>query len=189
MTNIIVLFSGNGNTMQSLIDSCIEANVVCALTNNPYAKGIHKCDAASIPCKVVVQGELRKKQYCKILLQEIDECINTVGSIKYIVLAGFMVILSEEFINYFNNKQIKIINIHPALLPKYPGLHTHQHVIDNNDVVHGVTIHYVNKYVDGGEIIQQYEMEVNGDDIHTLNERIKQIEQIMYPLCIDYLCV
>jgi phosphoribosylglycinamide formyltransferase-1 len=189
MNNIIVLFSGKGNTLKSIIDHCIEAKVICTITNNANALGIHKSNTAGIPCKVVEQGTLNKKQYSTVLQHEIDDCINMFGDIKYIVLAGFMVILSDEIITYFNNKHIKIINIHPSLLPKYPGLHTHNHVIENNDNIHGITIHYVDKYVDHGEVIQQCEIDVDGDSIHTLDERIKQIEQIMYPTCIDYLCV
>ena len=96
-----------------------------------------------------------------------------------IVLAGFMRILTPLMIEAFKNK---IINIHPSLLPKYPGLDTHNSVIKNGDLKHGVTIHYVNEVLDGGQIIARGEISVNANEtLEELKTRIHAIEHVMLP--------
>ena len=100
-----------------------------------------------------------------------------------IVLAGFMRILSPVMIEAFKNK---IINIHPSLLPKYPGLDTHNSVIKNGDLKHGVTIHYVNEVLDGGQIIAQGEISVNANETsEELKTRIHAIEHVMLPMIVS----
>jgi phosphoribosylglycinamide formyltransferase-1 len=102
------------------------------------------------------------------------------------VLAGFMRILTEKITKNFYGQ---IINIHPSLLPKYPGLNTHQQVIDNKDMTHGITIHYVSSELDGGPIIAQGEvMTSEDDDIDNLIERIHTLEHKLYPEIIKYIC-
>ena len=100
-----------------------------------------------------------------------------------IVLAGFMRILTPLVLNVYKNK---VINIHPSLLPKYPGLDTHNSVLENGDLKHGVTIHYVNEVLDGGEIIAQGEISVQPDDTaEDLQKRIHGIERVMLPLVVS----
>ena len=100
-----------------------------------------------------------------------------------IVLAGFMRILTPLMIEAFKNK---IINIHPSLLPKYPGLDTHNLVLKNGDLKHGVTIHYVNEVLDGGQIIAQGEISVNANEtINELKSRIHSIEHVMLPMVVS----
>jgi len=103
-----------------------------------------------------------------------------------IVLAGFMKILNEKTANYFFGK---IINIHPSLLPKYPGLNTHTKVIDNKEKYHGVSIHYVSSQLDAGPLIAQGQIIVNKDEsIERLEERIHKVEHMIYPEVIKLIC-
>jgi phosphoribosylglycinamide formyltransferase-1 len=103
-----------------------------------------------------------------------------------IVLAGFMRILTEKLTNRYVGK---IINIHPSLLPKYPGLNTHQEVIRNNDIVHGVSIHYVSSELDCGPLIAQGEIKTKKHDgVSHLIERIHKVEHLIYPEIIKYIC-
>ena len=103
-----------------------------------------------------------------------------------IVLAGFMKILNEKTANYFFGK---IINIHPSLLPKYPGLNTHTKVIDNKERYHGVSIHYVSSQLDAGPLIAQGQIIVNkGESIERLEERIHKVEHMIYPEVIKLIC-
>ena len=103
-----------------------------------------------------------------------------------IVLAGFMKILNEKTANYFFGK---IINIHPSLLPKYPGLNTHTKVIDNKEKYHGVSIHYVSSQLDAGPLIAQGQIIVNKDEsVERLEERIHKVEHMIYPEVIKLIC-
>ena len=100
-----------------------------------------------------------------------------------IVLAGFMRILTSVMTEAFRNK---IINIHPSLLPKYPGLDTHNSVIKNGDLKHGITIHFVNEVLDGGQIIAQGEISVNSNETsEELKTRIHAIEHVMLPIVVS----
>ena len=104
------------------------------------------------------------------------------NKIKFIMLAGFMKILSKRFINKFEGK---IVNIHPSLLPKYKGLHTHKKVLINKDKFSGCTVHFVSEKLDSGKIILQKRVKVlNNDNIKKLEKRILKIENKIYPLAI-----
>jgi phosphoribosylglycinamide formyltransferase-1 len=103
-----------------------------------------------------------------------------------IVLAGFMRILSETFVNKYLGK---LLNIHPSLLPKYPGLNTHQRAIDNNDAEHGTSIHFVTPELDGGPVILQAKVPVfEDDDVNELASRVLVQEHKIYPLVVNWLC-
>ena len=102
-----------------------------------------------------------------------------------IVLAGFMRILTPKITENFYGK---IINIHPSLLPKYPGLNTHEQVINNKDTIHGVSIHYVSSELDEGPLIAQGEIKTLGDDIDSLIKRIHKLEHNIYPEIIKLIC-
>ena len=106
--------------------------------------------------------------------------------IDLIVLARYMKILSPNFVWRYPNR---IINIHPSLLPKYPGLNTHSKVVKNQDIFHGVTIHYVSSELDAGPIIAQGRIDVNTHaDIEELINRIHQVEHVIYPKIINLIC-
>ena len=130
MNNVIVLISGEGMTLQSLLDKCQFVNVVGVISNNPNANGLERAKQAGVP---IIES------YSQIndIQNSIDNVISVFGGVKFIVLAGFMKILPKEFIKHFNDRQIHIINIHPSLLPKYKGLHTHKRVLEAGDAIHG----------------------------------------------------
>ena len=119
-----------------------------------------------------------REDFDRALVEELQD-----SNPDLIVLAGFMRILTPVMIEAFKNK---IINIHPSLLPKYPGLDTHNSVVKNGDLKHGVTIHYVNEVLDGGQIIAQGEISVNANETsEELKTRIHAIEHVMLPMVVS----
>ncbi len=153
---ICVFISGTGSNLDSIIkkQSLYNYEVVLVVSNKADAKGLDYAIKANIP---IYTFKWEKKDTDLTLVQhqiKQHQC-------DLIVLAGFMRILPEGFINAFENK---IINIHPSLLPKYKGLHTHQQVIDNKDQTHGASVHFVNAELDGGKIISQTTIAVNKED-------------------------
>ena len=182
---IIVMFSGEGTTLQALIDNCKSVDIIATITDNPNANGIKRSEAAGIPCFVVERESQSKSGYNARLVETIQQC----GLPRFIVLAGYMKILSEYFIHHFNSRGVKIINIHPSILPKYKGLHTHQRALDEGAEYHGMTIHVVVPEVDSGEIIHQSGFAVQLDDtVESLEAKVKKLEQQFYPIVIDMLC-
>lgn len=166
---IAVLISGNGTNLQAIIDAIQNGaplKILTVISNNEKALGLKRAEKADIPTHVIKE-EL-----------ELQSCIDQYQP-QFIVLAGFMKILSPAFIRHYPQK---IINIHPSLLPKYPGLHTHQQVIDHHDKEHGCTVHFVTEIVDGGPIIAQSKLTVDPNDTaETLRQRVQQLEHTLYP--------
>ena len=186
MKKIVVLISGSGSNLQAIIDKCkskyIQAEIVCVISNNPSAFGLERAKSAGIKTLIINHKEYQSRDLFDKDLYKILKDQNA----DLIVLAGFMRILTKKITKNFYGK---IINIHPSLLPKYPGLNTHQQVIDNKDVIHGITIHYVSSELDGGPIIAQGELKTSkDDDIDNLIERIHTLEHELYPEIIKYIC-
>ena len=186
MKNIVVLISGSGSNLQAIIDNCntkyINAEITCVISNNPDAYGLERATSANIN-SIVINNKDYKSRSCfdSELIKVLDD-LNP----DLIVLAGFMRILTEKLTSKFFGK---IVNIHPSLLPKYPGLNTHQEVIDNKDKIHGVSIHYVSSKLDCGPLIAQGEIKTKAyENINHLIKRIHKIEHIIYPEVIKYIC-
>mgnify|MGYP001233369703 FL=1 len=186
MKNIVVLISGSGSNLQAIIDNCntkyINAEITCVISNNPGAYGLERATSANIN-SIVINNKDYKSRSCfdSELIKVLDE-LNP----DLIVLAGFMRILTEKLTSKFFGK---IVNIHPSLLPKYPGLNTHQEVINNKDKIHGVSIHYVSSKLDCGPLIAQGEIKTKAyENINHLIKRIHKIEHIIYPEIIKYIC-
>ena len=177
---VAVLISGNGSNLQSLIDNFKKESLIdikCVISNKENAFGLERATKANIDNFFVDHTKFKtREEFDKELIKILEEY-----DPDLIVLAGFMRILSELFVDKYIGK---LINIHPSLLPKYPGLETHKKVIENKDSHHGVTIHYVDKTLDGGPICAQSQMEVKTDNIKDLKNQIHQIEHKMYPLVI-----
>ena len=178
---VAVLISGNGSNLQALIDNFKkEENIIeinCVISNKENAFGLERAEKASIDNHFIDHKKFKsREEFDKRLIQILEGY-----SPDLIVLAGFMRILSEVFVNKYIGR---LINIHPSLLPKYPGLDTHKKVIKNQDTHHGVTVHYVDKTLDGGPVCAQSEMEVTTTDVNKLEEQIHKLEHEIYPLVV-----
>jgi phosphoribosylglycinamide formyltransferase-1 len=188
---IVVLISGRGSNMRALVEhSRAQAGaygVVRVLSDKPAAAGLILARdlgiaAAAVPASSGAAGDpAGRAAYDRRLAAAIDECAPAL-----IVLAGFMRILSPEFVSRYAGR---ILNIHPSLLPKYPGLHTHRAVLAAGDPSHGATVHFVTAELDGGPPIIQARVQVRpGDDEATLAARVQAEEHHIYPLAVDWYC-
>lgn len=176
---LAVLVSGNGSNLQAIIDHIeageINARIVCVISNNPDAFALQRATKHRIP--VVVhenRGFTSRKEYDTALVNILQS-----HDVKLIVLAGFMRILSEVMVTAFHNA---IINIHPALLPAFPGLHAQQQALDYGVRFSGCTVHFVDCGTDTGPIILQAVVPVDQDDTEaTLSARIQKEEHRTFP--------
>ena len=174
-----VFISGNGSNLKSLIKfsktrkSPITINLI--ITNNPKAKGL----------KFGKINKIKKKSFKFKKKNETENQLLSVlkkHEIKMICLAGFMKILSRNFITKFSGK---ILNIHPSLLPKYKGLNTHQRVLSNNEKYSGCTVHFVNSKLDSGKIILQKKVKITKNETkNSLAKKILKQEHKLYPRAI-----
>lgn len=183
-TKLCVLISGNGSNLQAIIDNIsaekLDAEICGVISNRPNAYGLTRAQEAGVTAISLdhMQHDSRES-YDKALQAEI-ESLNP----DYIVLAGFMRILTPEFVNTFSGK---LVNIHPSLLPKYKGLNTHQQAIDNGDEEHGVSVHFVTPELDGGPVIIQSRVPVFEDDTAVdLADRVQEQERRIYPLVLSW---
>ncbi|WP_340679722.1 phosphoribosylglycinamide formyltransferase [Paraglaciecola sp.] len=184
--SIVVLISGNGSNLQAIIDACkqqqIAGYISAVVSNKADAYGLQRAKNANIP-KIFLDHKAfaSREEYDQQLLTEISSF-----SPDLIVLAGFMRILSDAFVSQF---QGKMLNIHPSLLPKHKGLHTHQRAIDAGDSEHGASVHFVTAELDDGPVILQSKVPVfDQQDPDELAERVQVQERQMYPLVIKWFC-
>ena len=177
--NTAVFISGKGSNLKNLINHSKKRNskfiISLIISSNPRAKGLNYAKKFDISKKVVNFSNIKIAE--NIILNKLES-----KKIRLICLAGFMKILSKNFIKNFNGQ---IINIHPSLLPKYKGLNTHQRVLDNGEKYSGCTVHYVNSKLDSGKIIMQKKVKVfKKDSSKKLAKRILKQEHIIYPKAI-----
>ena len=183
--NIVVLISGRGSNLKSIISATNKKNfpakISLVISSNKSALGLKIAENNNIKNFAVEQKEF----YNKELYEE-----DLIGKIvqhdpNLICLAGFMQILSKKFINKFKDK---IINIHPSLLPDYKGLNTHERVIQAGERYSGCTVHYVTEELDGGKIIAQEKVLIRPSDTpETLSRKVLEMEHIIYPKTIESL--
>ena len=179
--SIVILISGQGTNLQALINARSSYEIGAVISNNRNAAGLERAKRSGIETFVIEHGAFDSRiAFEKCLAAKIKE-INP----NLIVLAGFMRVLGSEFIRLFRGK---IINIHPSLLPKYPGLNTHQRVLEDKQSFHGATVHFVTEELDGGTIIAQDSVPVLSDDtVETLAARVLEREHILYPKVVESL--
>ena len=180
---VAVLISGNGTNLQALIDACIEpsypAEIVLVISNKANAKGISRAREAGITTRIVDHTNYRSRE-------EFDTELSMILShskCKLVCLAGFMRILSESFVNTWPNS---ILNIHPSLLPSFPGTKTHERALEAGVKVSGCTLHFVTAELDAGPIIGQAAVPVlDNDTPKTLANRVLIEEHKLYALGLE----
>ncbi|MBL5829325.1 phosphoribosylglycinamide formyltransferase [Serratia fonticola] len=184
MKKIVVLVSGQGSNLQALIDACqqgrIAATIVAVFSNNAQAYGLQRAEEAGIAAQALDAKDFADREaFDAALAQAIDQY-----QPDLVVLAGYMRILSNAFVQYYAGR---MLNIHPSLLPKYPGLHTHRQAIDNGDAEHGTSVHFVTEQLDGGPVILQAKVPIfPGDEEDEVIERVQTQEHTLYPLVVSW---
>lgn len=181
---IVILISGTGSNMVSIVDTLkdqnLDACVAGVISNRPDVAGLQHAQDRDIPTKVVDHKEFAsREEFDLMLMRAIDDF-----SADLVVLAGFMRILTPDFVSRY---QGRLLNIHPSLLPKYPGLNTHQRAIDAGDAEHGSSVHFVTEELDGGPVIAQAAIKIlEDDDANNLKSRVQQQEYILYPIVVKW---
>ncbi len=174
-----ILISGSGTNLQAFIDRVgageLDLDLRLVFSNRPEAFGLERARRAGIPTACIAHGGFEDREsFDRAVAAALDEF-----EPELIVLAGFMRILSPWFVARYRGK---ILNIHPALLPKYPGLDTHRRVLDAGDEWHGSTVHFVTEELDGGPRILQGRLRVEpGESAARLQGRVQALEHVIYP--------
>jgi len=182
--NVVVLLSGSGSNLQALIDSNSASNgpvrIRAVISNRADAYGLERAKAAGIDTAVLAHsGFDGREAFDAALMALIDGFAPDL-----VVLAGFMRILSGGFVRHY---QGRLLNIHPSLLPKYKGLHTHQRALEAGDAEHGCSVHFVTEELDGGPLVVQAVVPVAADDsAQTLAQRVHLQEHQIYPLAVRW---
>lgn len=180
---IVVLVSGSGSNLQAIIDDAahdLPVEIRAVISNRSDAFGLERARQADIPARVLDHTDYPDREsYDQALMALIDAY-----SPALVVLAGFMRILTPGFVNHYKER---LLNIHPSLLPKYRGLHTHQRALEAGDSLHGASVHLVTEELDGGPVILQVQVPVMpGDDESALAARVLTQEHRIYPLAIRW---
>lgn len=178
-----VLISGTGSNLKALIDRQVNAHyqICCVLSNRPQAKGIAFAQQAGIPTEILDHTQFDSREaFDQAMIKALAH-----HQIDAIVLAGFMRILTPQFVNHYLGK---MLNIHPSLLPKYPGLNTHQRALDAKDTEHGISIHFVTPELDGGPVICQSKFKIYPEDsANSLQRKAQQHEHHTYWQVVEWL--
>ncbi|MDN2662448.1 phosphoribosylglycinamide formyltransferase [Psychromonas sp. 14N.309.X.WAT.B.A12] len=184
---VVVLISGSGSNLQALMDKLHQqqineqqVEVVAVISNKADAYGLQRATDANIPAILVEsKGVASREEYDALLAAELDKL-----QPDLILLAGFMRILTPDFVNQY---QGKMLNIHPSLLPKYPGVNTHQRAIDAGDKEHGATVHFVTPELDSGPTVLQAKVPIfTEDSAQDLAERVLTQEHQIYALAASW---
>ena len=178
---LVVLISGSGSNLQSIIDAAtsdLPVEIKAVISNKAEAYGLERARSAGIETRVLNHKEFADRDSYDQALGDLIE--------KYqpglVILAGVMRILTPALVNRFHGR---MFNIHPSLLPKYRGLHTHQRALEAGDKIHGATVHFVTEELDGGPLIIQAQVPIlEQDDPDTLAARVLKQEHTIYPQAI-----
>ena len=182
--DVVVLLSGTGSNLQALIDSddvkASPATIRAVISNRADAYGLQRAKDAGIDTCVLDHKAFEGREAFDAALIEVIDTFKP----QLVVLAGFMRILSADFVRHY---QGRLLNIHPSLLPKYKGLHTHQRALDAGDGEHGCSVHFVTEELDGGPLVVQAVIPVESDDSpHSLAQRVHTQEHRIYPLAVRW---
>lgn len=181
--NVVVLISGSGSNLQALIDAIaagLPARIGAVISNRADAYGLVRAQNAGIATAVLDhKGFDGREAFDRALIERIDA-----QQPDLVVLAGFMRILSAEFVRHYAGR---LLNIHPSLLPRYKGLHTHQRALEAGDAEHGCSVHFVTEELDGGPLVVQAVVPVlDGDTPDSLAQRVQRSEHHIYPLAVRW---
>ena len=173
---LVVLISGSGSNLQAIIDAAhngLPVDIRAVISNRPGVNGLKRAEQAGIPIRVLDHKEFTE---LKSLIDNFQP--------ELVILAGFMRILTSDFVRHYAGR---LFNIHPSLLPKFRGLHTHQRALDAGEKLHGASVHFVTEELDGGPVIVQAQVSVlSDDDADRLAARVLEREHQIYPLAIDW---
>ena len=182
--DVVVLLSGTGSNLQALIDSNdvkdSPANIRAVISNRADAYGLQRAQDAGIDTRVLDHTAFEGREAFDAALIKIIDQFNP----HLVVLAGFMRILSADFVRHYSGR---LLNIHPSLLPKYKGLHTHQRALEAGDREHGCSVHFVTEELDGGPLVVQAVIPVESEDTpSSLAQRVHTQEHLIYPLAVRW---
>ncbi|MBU0902716.1 MAG: phosphoribosylglycinamide formyltransferase [Gammaproteobacteria bacterium] len=187
--NVVVLISGSGSNLQALIDSIqadadaskrSPARISAVVCNRADAYGLQRAQAAGIATVVLDHKQFEGREAFDAALVEAIDGYDP----QLVVLAGFMRILTPTFVRHYAGR---LLNIHPSLLPKYKGLHTHQRALEAGDSEHGCSVHFVSEELDGGPLVVQAVVAVKPDDTQSsLAQRVHQQEHVIYPMAVRW---
>ena len=183
---IAVLVSGNGSNLQALIDAQhgkqLSGQIVGVLSNKADAYALQRAEKANIATTVISHKDYPNRE-------SFDDAMHQqllAWQIDLVILAGFMRILTPNFVSQW---QGKMLNIHPSLLPFYKGINTHQRVLNTGDRLHGCTVHFVTAELDAGQSIAQSAIQVSlHDNVESLAQRVHELEHFIYPQVAEWLC-
>jgi len=180
MIKAVVLLSGRGSNFKALLDADLPVQFTAAISNRPDAVGLDYARAQGIPAITLNHKSYPTREaFDEVLAKEIDK-----AGADLIVLAGYMRILTKAFVERYAGR---LINIHPSLLPMFPGLHTHESALDEGVKIHGCTVHFVTTELDHGPIIIQAAVPVLADDVpDTLAARVLAQEHRIYPQAVRW---
>ncbi|MGM0433540.1 MAG: phosphoribosylglycinamide formyltransferase [Pseudomonadota bacterium] len=186
LPRIVVLISGGGSNLQALINAeaagTLDGTIAGVISNRAGVKGLERAESAGIPTRVIPHRDHDSREsFDRALMAAIDD-----ARPDLVVLAGFMRILTDAFVQHY---QGRLLNIHPSLLPAWPGLHTHRKVLEAGEAEHGATVHFVTEELDGGPRIIQGRVPVHPeDDEDSLAGRVGTQERRIYPEAVRWFC-
>ncbi len=180
MKSVVILISGRGSNVEAIVRAGLPARIGAVISNRADAAGLKFARQSDIPAEVVDdRGFSSREEFDAALAQAIHR-----HAPDLVALAGFMRVLTDGFVRRFEGK---LVNVHPSLLPAFPGLHTHRRALDQGVKVHGCTVHFVTPRVDHGPIIIQAAVPVRpGDTEESLAARVLRQEHRIYPLAVRW---
>ena len=184
MKNIVILISGRGSNMEAVVRAAQAeqwpARIAAVISNKADAKGLEFAASHGIPTAVVSNKDYPSREAFDAALQEVIDGFSP----DLVVLAGFMRILTPGFVSHYENR---MLNIHPSLLPLFPGLHTHEQALASGQATHGATVHFVTAELDQGPIVAQAAVPVRADDdAAALAARVLAQEHVIYPRAVRW---
>jgi phosphoribosylglycinamide formyltransferase-1 len=184
MKNIVILISGRGSNMEAIVRACASerwpARIAAVVSNRPDAAGLAFAAAQGIPTAVVEHAGFPDREAFDAALADVIDSFSP----DLVVLAGFMRVLTSKFVERYAGR---MLNVHPSLLPSFPGLRTHERALEAGVALHGATVHFVTPELDHGPIVVQGAIPVTAaDDAGTLAARLLAVEHVIYPRAVRW---